>query len=494
MSDPQRRPPQPGRPYTGETLVMPKRERGNPPRSPASPDDPPFPPGVPPARRPAARPVRRRIWPRVRLALLALLALFVLGVGLFYWQVHTVAQAIVVPEVRNNPSLASPLILGANVLLVGVDERPDNPQEGVRSDTLMLLHLDAAGRWASMLSIPRDTQVELDGIGTTKINTAYYQGYLRAEDFYGSGVSPRQGGMAFAAQTVEDFLMLRQRGLRVDYVAQINFAGFAGVIDALGGITIDVPRLIIDEEYPTEDFQTMRVEFQPGPQRMDGKTALIYARTRHADSDFGRAERQQQVIRAIVEELRAKGWAGRVAALPGVLRSVQGQEGAEPPLVTTFPIDRPDVLLGLIGLAAGVDPASINQVRLSPETAPVAEIGTNLVWEPAGVRALVDQFLTKPTEAAEQAVVQVFNGTQSSGLAGRISGELDAVGFRIITADNAPPGEYPRTIVYDRNNKPRTSRRVADTLNAERVVGPPPAEIASNADIVVVVGADKAGP
>src|SRR5690606_19666139 len=128
--------------------------------------------------------------------------------------------------------------------------------------------------------IPRDTQIELDGIGITKINTAYYQGYLDPEGMYGAGVTQQQAGMARAAEKVEEFLGLRSQGTRVDYIAQVNFDGFASLVDALGGVTINVPQYILDEQYPTPDFGVMRVEFQPGPQRMDGATALIYARTR----------------------------------------------------------------------------------------------------------------------------------------------------------------------------------------------------------------------
>lgn len=515
MSDPQDRQAQPGRAYSGKTVVMPRTEREGregaqqpylqeqyaPPHD-ASATQPL--PDSRRARRPNAKGNLRRnaryktrnpAWARIRLALFAGLVLLLLGFGIFYWQIHSVARNIVVRDVRSNPSIATPLIGGANVLLIGVDERPDHPEEGVRSDTLILAHLDAAGRWVSLLSIPRDTQVELPDVGVTKINIAYAQGYARAAELYRPETTPQQGGMALAAQTVENFLGLRERGLgsvRVDYIAQINFDGFAGIIDALDGITIDVPKQIIDEEFPTADFGVMRVEFQPGPQRMDGQTALIYARTRHADSDFGRAERQQQVLRAMVSEMRAKGWLGRITALPAVLRSVQGADGNAPPVITTMPIDRLDVVLSMMALAGSISPDTIAQTQISPEHVAVTEIGSNLVWDQAGVRSVVDQFLTRPSEVAERAVVQVFNGTGIGGLAGEISGELDQAGFTILVADNAPPGDYPSTIVYDRNNNPRTSKRVADLLNAAIQAGPPPEGLVSEADIVVILGNDQA--
>jgi LCP family protein required for cell wall assembly len=353
---------------------------------------------------------RRSTWRRVRRTLLLLalvaLALVLLGGGGLYWQAHAVAEEIVVPDVRSNPPLNSSLIGATNVLLIGVDERPDHPEEGVRSDTLILARIHSLGGWVNLLSIPRDTQVEIPGVGITKINVAYGQGYARAEELYGTGTTPQQGGMALAAQTVEQALNLNAHGMRIHHTAQVNFEGFVGIIDALGGITIDVPTYIIDYEYPTEDFGTTIVEFQPGPQQMDGQRALIYARTRHADSDFGRAERQQQVLRAIVAELQSRGWAGRVGALPALMGGIKGEDGSTPPVRTTMPFDRPDNLLALTMLAGGLDSDSIGRLQISPETVVLQqEIGTNLVWDPASLSALVSEWALPPDppEEPEQA-------------------------------------------------------------------------------------------
>jgi polyisoprenyl-teichoic acid--peptidoglycan teichoic acid transferase len=474
--DPRRPDPQ-RRPYTGETVVMPgrrvepERRSGPPSHSPA--------PQLP-------RPAPRRIWPRVRLILLVLLALLVVGLVLLYLQVRAVAAQVVVRDARLNPPIASPLA-GFNLLVIGVDARPDHPEEGVRSDTLILVHIDSVGRWASTLSIPRDTQVTMRDVGETKINVAYGQGYARAEELFGTGATPEQGGMALAAETVEQFLDLPRHGQRVDYVAAVNFDGFARIVDALGGVTIDVPKRIVDDEYPTPDFGTTRIEFEPGVQHMDGARALIYARTRHADDDFGRAARQQQVIRAIVDEIRGRSLPSKLALIPRL------REGLKGSVTTTLPIARLDSITGLGWLAGGLDPRDINQMRLSPETAPnVQEVGSNLIWDQSDVRAVVDSFLKRPSEASEAATVQVLNGTDISGLAGNVSLQLEKAGFILTAAGNAPPSDSARTIVYDLNSKPRTSRRVADALGAELRQGPLPEGVTSDADIVVVLGRDAA--
>lgn len=342
-------------------------------------------------------PRMRRFWFGVRLTLVAVVVVLIVGAVLLHRQVSTVADVIVVPEARPSPSVASPLLGGITLLLVGVDERPDHPEEGVRSDTLILAHLNAIGGWVNLLSIPRDTQVELDEVGITKINVAYGQGYARASSLYPRpGVTPQQGGMAFAAQTVERFFRSHGKNVRIDYTAQVNFDGFVGVIDALGGITVDVPHLIVDEAYPTPDFGTMYVEFQPGAQRMDGETALIYARTRHADSDFGRAQRQQQVIQAMVAEFRGKSWPKRIDLLPRLIESLHGHNGASPPIVTTLPIDRPDMLAGLLVLAGKLKTNSTGRIALTPETVPVTEVGSNLIWESEGIREQVNLLFRPP--------------------------------------------------------------------------------------------------
>jgi LCP family protein required for cell wall assembly len=452
--------------YTGETIVMPRR-RAEPARAPRLP-----------------RRAPRRIWPIVRVALLALVSLALIGVVVAYLQVRALASEIVVRDVRPNRTLAT--TPGSfNLLLVGVDARPGHPEEGVRGDTLVVVHADMLGRWAGTLSIPRDTRAEVPGVGATKVNVAYGQGYAAAVELYGPGTTPEQGGMALAAETVEQFLDLPSHGQRIDYVATINFDGFARVVDALGGITVDVPQPIVDDDYPTPDFGTMRVEFEPGVQRMDGERALIYARTRHADDDFGRAARQQQVIRAIADEIRGRGLFGKLALISKLRAGLGGS------VTTTLPFGRLDMLAGLGWLAGGIDPGDINQVRLSPESAPsVQEDGSDLIWNPGEVSAVVDSFLTRPSEADEAATVQVLNGTDTGGLAGRKSTELEQAGFTVIPAGNTPASDVQKTVVYDLTGKPQTSRRLAETLGADVRRGPPPEGVESPADIVVILGND----
>lgn len=187
---------------------------------------------------------------------------------------------------------------GTTVLLMGVDRRPG--ETSARADALLLLRLDSNTGAVSLLSLPRDMLVRVPGVGNTRINSGYLY-----------------GGIALQKQTVSEFL-----GVRIDYAVAVNFGGFAGLIDALGGVTINVPRRLVDNAYPTDTYGTIKVVFEPGVQKMDGARALIYARTRHPDSDFGRMHRQQQVINAIGTRLKSLGAGGTLARAGSITSSL----------------------------------------------------------------------------------------------------------------------------------------------------------------------------
>lgn len=272
-----------------------------------------------------------------------------------------------------------------NLLLVGVDRRA-NPEEGVRSDTLILVHVNPATSYAGMLSIPRDSVVEIPGVGLRKVNFAYTYGYNNAEALYGAGTTPAAAGGALAADTIAGFL-----GVEVDYIAQVDFAGFERVVDTLGGIAVDVPRPILDPTYPTEDYGVERLFIPAGLQVMDGATALRYARTRHSSSDFDRSARQQQVLRAILYEVQARGLLDRVALLPDLANDL------EQSVSTTLPLSDLDVLSGLAGLARRIDPGSVTTLSINPnEVGIVAEDGSDIYWDPNDVAALVARLTAGP--------------------------------------------------------------------------------------------------
>jgi LCP family protein required for cell wall assembly len=196
------------------------------------------------------------------------------------------ANAITPSALPANPTAVASSNLSSgrfNILVMGVDQRPQN--EASRSDTLILVSVNPISKTVAFMSIPRDMAVQIPGYGEDKINSAY---------FYGEYYKEPGGGPGLAVATVEQLFKVP-----IKYYLTVNFDGFQKIVDAVGGIDIDVPYAITDDEYPTPDEKTITIHFDAGLQHMDGARALIYARTRHADGDFARQTRQRQVILAV---------------------------------------------------------------------------------------------------------------------------------------------------------------------------------------------------
>ena len=199
------------------------------------------------------------------------------------------------------------------IALLGMDTRGDDYDYRARTDAIILLRLNFATGRAAMLSIPRDLYVPLPnleavGIDQARINTAYLYGEIY-------GVSG--GGPAEFRQTVE-----LNFGLRVDRYVLINFSAFKRVVDAVGGIDVDVPKPIYDAGFPADEGDgTIVFEVPAGIIHMDGATALRYARTRHQDDDYHRIKRQQAVLLALRDKLARP---EVIPQIPGLIAAMQG--------------------------------------------------------------------------------------------------------------------------------------------------------------------------
>jgi LCP family protein required for cell wall assembly len=194
-------------------------------------------------------------------------------------------------------------------LIAGVDQR--SAESGpTRADVIMIMQIDPGAKRVALMSVPRDLWLPQPGVTPNRINTALVTGY-RADD---AEAAPR-----YLAQT-----LTANFGIPVDGYFLVNFEGFVDVVDAVGGVDVDVPTAIVDTAYPTEDYGVQTIRFEAGPQQLDGERALIYVRTRHQDSDFGRAARQQQVIRAMAEQiLSPRNWVRIPALMAAIERNAQ---------------------------------------------------------------------------------------------------------------------------------------------------------------------------
>jgi LCP family protein required for cell wall assembly len=192
---------------------------------------------------------------------------------------------------QSRPSKAPVAGNALNFLVLGSDTRDPANVGGSRSDTIILLHVSKDRGSAQAISIARDTWVHIPksadgrhGNVDAKINAAF-----------------AWGGPALTVQTVEAYT-----GVRIDHVLMVDFAGFRQIVDALGGVTVDVPVAFTSTHSLNAD--SIR-HFAQGPQKMGGAAALDYSRERYAFSggDFARIQHQQQVIRAILSRAASGG-------------------------------------------------------------------------------------------------------------------------------------------------------------------------------------------
>jgi LCP family protein required for cell wall assembly len=194
------------------------------------------------------------------------------------------------------------------ILVMGIDRRPGEPFIS-RTDTMMLMSLDPATDTASILSIPRDLYVVIPGFGRDRINTAFV---------YGSHGDNPEAGAQLAMQTVEYNL-----GVPINHYIMVDFSAVINGIDALGGVDIFVPTTVNDPLYPDMNYGYDPLYIPAGQHHFDGLTALKYARTRHQDSDFGRAQRQQALILALRQQILNQGLLSLIGNAPTLYAQVE---------------------------------------------------------------------------------------------------------------------------------------------------------------------------
>lgn len=227
------------------------------------------------------------------------------------------------------------------VLLLGTDRRPGE-EVTPRSDAILVVRLEPASGRVAVLSLPRDLWAPIPGHGHNRLNAAY---------LWGERDGPPGGGMALARAVVGGLL-----GVPIDYVAVTDFRGFAALVDTVGGITVDVEAPLVDERFPTLDRGTTSVRFSPGPQAMDGGTALTYARIRHPDSDFARGRRQQAVLIALAEALRDRGYLANLLAAERLSGALVGYVQTDMP---------PELIVELAWALRDLDGAAVERYALS---------------------------------------------------------------------------------------------------------------------------------
>jgi LCP family protein required for cell wall assembly len=353
--------------------------------------------------------------------------LMILAVGIGYGLGYMLFGDKVVDAI---PSVAKKMVMPSgkvNVLVLGVDERQD---DGGRSDTAIMVHVDYDAKSVSILSIPRDSWAKIPGHNWDKLNHAY-----------------AFGGMGLSHQVVESLL-----GIPIDYTLCINSRGLAGMIDALGGVTIDVEKRMYYSD-PYDDDGGLFINLKQGTQRMDGKTALQYVRYRDEDGDVGRVARQQKFLKAVMQELLNP---QVVIKLPDLIREFSSAVRTDMPLsemlkmakiaesaakagLNTYAVDGiPVYIKGVSYWIPDISKLRSEVVEMQgmAEDSHYIEATNMLAMEyerslPKGVH--VPNMVKAPTKLQ----VEIINANGQSGLAARVAQIMDKRGFSVAGLSNA---------------------------------------------------------
>ena len=370
-----------------------------------------------------------------------------------------------------------------NILVMGIDQR-DYEEGPWRTDTMIVLTLDPVTLTGGMVSIPRDLWVPIPGFEEARINTAHYFGDVY--DYPG-------GGPALAVETVEYNL-----GVPIHYYVRANFTAFEEAVDLIGGIEIDVPEEINDPLYPARDGPGYAPFYVPaGLQRLDGKMALKYARTRHSPGgDFDRADRQQQVILAIFEKVTRLDMLPQLALkAPQFWQTLQGAVETDLTLEEAIALANLAIEIDLKEIRSGVIDENYTQFWTTPDGQQV------LIPLRDSMRDLRDYIFTAETPlpevddpetrlAAEAATIAVLNGTTTEGLATETSEYLQQQGLHVVVADNADLSDYVESMVIVYTGKNYTAEYVARLLGLPQTVVVHGSDPAAEVDISVILGAN----
>jgi LCP family protein required for cell wall assembly len=421
----------------------------------------------------------------------AILVLGVAGVGA--WVYKDLDDNITAADIDNKLGGDRPANLSPgskNILVVGSDSRDGaNAKYGkdldtMQSDTLMVMHVPANREWATVVSFPRDSWVEISacekGDGGTssphraKINEAFAIG--------GSG-GEVAGAAACTIKTVE-----ANTGLRIDHFMSVDFQGFKGMVNALDGIEVCPEEAIHDEK--------ARLDLEAGCQTVRDEKALGYVRTRYSvgdGSDIGRIGRQQEFMEALAEKAQSK--LTDPSALYGFLQS------ATKSLTTDEDLAGIDPLYDLASELKGIPSERLTFLTVPnyPREADVPTDKANIVWQYPQAADLFtslakDKEVDKKRLKAEtedlvyaSAVrVQVLNGTGVTGRAAAVAEKLREAGFTVVGTGNAPENTDDTTVTY-----PSDLAKQAEVLTSRL----PDADASQAADatagvVTLVVGTD----
>ncbi len=370
-----------------------------------------------------------------------------------------------------------------NFLFMGVDIRCD--EEGpTHTDSIMVITIDPLTKSTALLSLPRDLWVEIPGFGVDRINQAYYFG--QAYEYPG-------GGQALAMETVESLL-----GIPVDYYVTVDFQGFIDAVDLIGGIVVEVMEPIDDPDYPDNCYGYEPFSISDGTQRIDGETALKFARTRATfGGDVDRAGRQQQVLLAVRDQvLRVDQFPKLIVQAPQFWQTFQNNVNTNLSfddamelalLVREIPQDNIQTAILDYNYVYNETTPDGRQV-LVPLRNEIRTLRDELFPVPAAPTPVLEELPQLMLE--EDARVAIYNGTAVFGLAADTQSYLQDLDVNITEIGNADSSAYETSQIIDYGSHPNTVHFLIQEMGILPLNLSYESLPAEDYDVLVIVGND----
>lgn len=424
-------------------------------------------------------------------ALVTLLTLCVVGAGAAFAYIYSINENLQDRVDDALLSVLSPVDTPTDpfyVLLLGTDGSAERAAEdgmdesGYRSDSLMLARVDPQSKKAAIISIPRDTLVSIPDYGEQKINSAL-----------------ALGGPSLAVQTVS-----RLAGVPITHYAEVNFDGFAAVVNALGGVEVDVPMDIDDDEAGGQ--------LSAGLQTLDGNGALILCRSRHAYDDYGagdlyRAANQRLVLSAIAQKMLsadAFSLGGSVSSLSqyvttdldvasivGIAQSMRGLDAEEDIFTAVAPTTseyKNGAWYEILDKTAWKDMIKRMDAGLPPVATDEVDLSTGTVLSSAGSKSEGNTYkVNKGTS------LRVRNGSGEAGVCEQAQKVLQDMGYELINTGNADSFDYDQTlIIYKKDARASEAEAIAQALGGTALKDD--GSYLFESDFLIVIGSDWQDP
>lgn len=344
-----------------------------------------------------------------------------------------------------------------NLMVVGVDYNHDNKgiiyTKGARSDTLMVVSLGDEAQYLNVVSIPRDTYVELSpNLGSDKINAAF-----------------SYGGVRQTRETVSRFL-----GVPIHYYLIVKVHGAKKIIDALGGLQLDVEK---DMNYD-DNWGHLHIHLKKGPQVLNGEQAVGYARFRaDEEGDRGRIRRQQQVIRALLRKCKD----------PGILTKLKPlAEAVKETLETDLSIDQ---MIDLAMLYRGFNQNNLRAGQIVGDDDMVGEAMVIVPYGPENNKTVRRLLKDNIDLGLRDMRIRILNGTKEPNLGDQIADEMNLEGFHVVKVESSDRHDLKTTEIIEHVKSPRVHKRLKDLYPNARFLDS--ATPNADYDITIVVGSDR---